>query len=150
MSEAARKRARISRVGCPAAGGWPRLQGSSSSPAWADTDPAVIFLFCEERWSRRCAAWLKGGAEQLVGGKQVQRNIVCLIFRAVIVKLASALLPTEHSNVSQLHHSNILAAREVKYNTTTQNHMYRKTWFIKPMFRANEKELQDIVTWTGA
>lgn len=108
------------------------------------------FPFCKERWSRGCAAWCNGGAEQLVGGKQVQENVVCLIFRTVIVKLVPALLPTELTNVSQLHHSSIIAAREVKNNTANQNNVCRKTWFIKPMFRAHKKELQDTVTWVGA
>lgn len=85
------------------------------------------FLFCKERWGRRCASWFDRGAEQLVGGQQVQKNAVCLIFRTVIVKLAPALLPTERSNVSQLHHSDIIAAREVKNGTTDQNNMCRKT-----------------------
>lgn len=60
-------------------------------------------------------------------GKQVQKNIVCLVFGMAIVKLVPALLPTEHSNTSQLHHSDIIAAREVKNNTPHQNNMPRKT-----------------------
>lgn len=60
-------------------------------------------------------------------GKQVQKNIVCLVFGMAIVKLVPALLPTEHSNASQLHHSDIIAAREVKNNTPHQNNMPRKT-----------------------
>lgn len=70
---------------------------------------------------------LKEALSSSLEGKQVQKNIVCLVFRMEIVKLVSALLPTEHSNMSQLHHSDIIAAREVKNNTPHQNNMHRKT-----------------------
>lgn len=70
---------------------------------------------------------LKEALSSSLEGKQVQKNIVCLVFRMEIVKLVSALLPTEHSNTSQLHHSDIIAAREVKNNTPHQNNMHRKT-----------------------
>lgn len=65
---------------------------------------------------------------------------------------AYALQPIEYLNKSQFHHSDIIAAREVKNSTPNQNNMHRKTWFIKTMFRTDEKELQDIatriLTWT--
>lgn len=142
--------------------------GASSPPSasvtasWAPTDPTVMFVFYfvrrdepgdtihtlnEVLSTRRREASSKehclfgfqdGDCETGLGSNEGLRRLCLASHRS--------------SNMSPFHHLDMTAAREAKNCTPNQDIMYRQTWFIKAMFRTNEKELQDIVTekltWT--